>query len=204
MLQLCNENSYGWDRIPSFIGRDARHLRVSSSSRPFLIRALRCASAGPIRLPVIDMRDSSLAAAPKPRLRDGVVVVLVDGHLHAVSTAHIREVMRMVEVTPVPGAPAWFAGMINMRGEVLPVVDVRTYGGVSASPYGLSTPMMIVDVDDVSMAVIVDEIVELVAEGLECVELATGRVVRVGPSLLPLVDVEAIARDLQQRRIASG
>ncbi len=110
----------------------------------------------------------------------------------------------MVEVTPVPGAPAWFAGMINMRGEVLPVVDVRTYGGVSASPYGLSTPMMIVDVDDVSMAVIVDEIVELVAEGLECVELATGRVVRVGPSLLPLVDVEAIARDLQQRRIASG
>ncbi len=110
----------------------------------------------------------------------------------------------MVEVTSLPGAPAWLAGIVNVRGEVLPVVDVRTVVGVRASPYGLSTPMMIVDVDDVSMVLIVDEIVELVAESLECVELATGRIVRVGPSLLPLVDVEAIARDVQQRHIVDG
>jgi purine-binding chemotaxis protein CheW len=44
--------------------------------------------------------------------------------LYGVELAHVREVLRMVDVTPLPGVPAPFVGVINLRGDILPIIDL--------------------------------------------------------------------------------
>lgn len=49
---------------------------------------------------------------------------------YAVESKHVREVVRLVDFTPVPGAPEFLLGVMNLRGEVLAIVDLRTFFGV--------------------------------------------------------------------------
>ena len=56
----------------------------------------------------------------------------------------VCEVLRMLEITALPEAPAWLAGVINFRGQVIPVLDLRLRLGLVALPYELNTPIMVV------------------------------------------------------------
>jgi purine-binding chemotaxis protein CheW len=53
--------------------------------------------------------------------------------LYAIETRHVCEVARFVDVTPVAGAPDFFAGLLNLRGEILAVFDVRRFFGLPAA-----------------------------------------------------------------------
>jgi purine-binding chemotaxis protein CheW len=50
---------------------------------------------------------------------------------YAIETSHIREVVRPGDLTPVPGAPDFLAGVHNLRGEILAVFDLRSFFGVA-------------------------------------------------------------------------
>jgi purine-binding chemotaxis protein CheW len=54
-----------------------------------------------------------------------LVVFEVDGRLYALTLARVLEVVRMVAVTPVPEAPPWVAGVVNLRGRLISIVDLR-------------------------------------------------------------------------------
>jgi hypothetical protein len=60
-----------------------------------------------------------------------VVNFRVAGERYAVGARHVREVMRRTEVTPVPGAPDFLAGVINLRGEILAVFEPRILFGLA-------------------------------------------------------------------------
>ena len=62
------------------------------------------------------------AAASSPR---EVLVFEVGGQKYALPTADVCELVRAVAITPVPGAPAVIEGVVDVRGRVLPVLDVR-------------------------------------------------------------------------------
>jgi purine-binding chemotaxis protein CheW len=54
-----------------------------------------------------------------------VVSFQVDGRSYALPLEQVVEVLRMVAVTPVPDAPPWIAGVVNLRGKLLPMIDLR-------------------------------------------------------------------------------
>jgi purine-binding chemotaxis protein CheW len=54
----------------------------------------------------------------------------VGDELHALYLGLVREVVPMAPITPVPGSPSWLLGVVNLRGEILPVID-------SARPLGI-------------------------------------------------------------------
>ena len=55
-----------------------------------------------------------------------VLVFEVAGRKYGLPTADVRELVRAVEITPLPSAPDVIEGVVNVRGQVLPVLDVRT------------------------------------------------------------------------------
>ena len=55
-----------------------------------------------------------------------VLVFEVAGQKYGLPTADVRELVRAVEITPLPSAPDVIEGVVNVRGRVLPVLDVRT------------------------------------------------------------------------------
>jgi purine-binding chemotaxis protein CheW len=86
---------------------------------------------------VMEERARDLArVAPRAPLAAEVLEVVTFGlanERYAVETRHVREVVRFADFTPVPGAPDFLVGLINLRGEVLAVFDLRRSFGVAAS-----------------------------------------------------------------------
>src|SRR5688572_8838945 len=65
-----------------------------------------------------------------------VLTLNVGKELYAVDVLNVREIIRPVEISPVPRAPAEFLGVINLRGKVVPVIDLRIKFGLEFTGRG--------------------------------------------------------------------
>jgi purine-binding chemotaxis protein CheW len=77
--------------------------------------------------------SASRSAPENPRTRE-VLVFEVEGQRYGLPTADVRELVRAVTITPLPNAPAVIEGVVNVRGRVLPVLDVRARFHLPARP----------------------------------------------------------------------
>lgn len=108
--------------------------------RERLARA-QAATAGAVALPperaraLMDERARALARPATEARPPGEVLELLTFALgrerYAIETRFVREVTRLVDFTPVPGAPEFLLGITNLRGQVLAVVDLRKFLGVA-------------------------------------------------------------------------
>jgi purine-binding chemotaxis protein CheW len=89
---------------------------------------------------VMDERARTLARAPAPRPRADQVIEVVTfalaGERYAIETCHVRRVEWPGPVTPVPGALDFLAGVVNLGGEVLDVIDLRSVFGLGGRVTG--------------------------------------------------------------------
>ena len=81
----------------------------------------------------------------------------VDGQFFGVDVARVQEVFRHHDRTPVPLAPPTVAGLINLRGEVIPAIDVRTRMGLPRRESGDPMNVVVRDGDEV-VSLLVDSI----------------------------------------------
>jgi len=76
----------------------------------------------------------------------------------------VQEIIGLMEVTPVPRMPVWVRGVINLRGKVIPVVDLRRKFGMEAVPDTRRTCIVVVQVAATDGAVVIGCVVDLVSE----------------------------------------
>ena len=72
----------------------------------------------------------------------------LDAETFAVEVFRVREVLDMIDITRVPNAPHFMRGMINVRGNVVPVMDMRLKFGMSAVETTLDTRIIVLEVVD--------------------------------------------------------
>lgn len=85
----------------------------------------------------------------------------VGGEDYALDIMRVREIIHPLPITPVPRAPAFVEGVIRLRGEVIPVVDVRKRFGLPLAAPGPRTKYLVVRVAGRRLALVVDEISEV-------------------------------------------
>lgn len=85
----------------------------------------------------------------------------IGDEIYAVQGDSVREIARWREFVPVPGSPPVLPGIINQRGIILPVVNMHELFGLSASSPDRSSRFVIVQYDDVDMALMVDAVTDL-------------------------------------------
>ena len=85
----------------------------------------------------------------------------VAGEDYALDIRRVREILQPLEVTPVPRAPAFVEGVVRLRGDVLPVVDVRKRFGLPALPAGARTKFLVVAVAGRRLVLVVDHVSEV-------------------------------------------
>jgi purine-binding chemotaxis protein CheW len=73
----------------------------------------------------------------------------------------VREIMGLMAITAVPRTPSFVRGVINLRGKVIPVVDLRTKFGMESIKDTVETCIIVVDVGAVGMGIIVDAVSEV-------------------------------------------
>lgn len=89
-----------------------------------------------------------------------------------VDILQVREIEKIDQgVTRVPKSPAFVEGVINLRGEIVPIVDLRKRFGLMAREVGHEARVIIVEVNDNQVGMIVDAVVEVIRVGVSAIEL---------------------------------
>ena len=89
---------------------------------------------------------------------------------YGISILQVQEIKRMTDITRVPHTPDYIKGVINLRGSVLPVFDLKKRLNLPGQEYSEDTRIIIVKIDDISVGMIVDEVSEVMAISEENIE----------------------------------
>ena len=99
-----------------------------------------------------------------------LVVFDLAAEAYGVDIGAVREIIRMQDITKVPGAPALVEGIINLRGNVIPVVDLRKRFGLSVSERNRDNRILVVDIGGHDIGVVVDAVTEVLRISSDSVE----------------------------------
>jgi purine-binding chemotaxis protein CheW len=87
---------------------------------------------------------------------------LLDGKLFAFDVLKTREVLSLIPITPIPGTPSYMTGVLNLRGSVVPVMDLRKKFGLAEAKYTENTSIVIVEANAGNETVVVGALVDAV------------------------------------------
>ena len=95
------------------------------------------------------MEDVQVAAVKLLKEEDGVNIL------------NVQEIKVLTDITRVPFAPDYIKGVINLRGSVLPVIDLKRRIGLEDAPYTDATRIIIMKIGEFSIGMIVDAVTEV-------------------------------------------
>ena len=84
-----------------------------------------------------------------------------DGLVFGVSTENVIEIIRDYMIRPLPMVPDYIRGIINLRGQVLPVLDIRLLMHKPFKEYSSTTCIIILDIDSVALGIAVDMVLQV-------------------------------------------
>jgi purine-binding chemotaxis protein CheW len=125
--------------------------------------------------------ETSLIAAPAgaPALKSDeragkYLTFLIGKEEFGVGVLKVREIMGIQEITEVPQTPPYLKGVINLRGKVIPVIDLRLKFGLSAIDYTQRTCIIVVQVNSgatlLQIGIVVDAVSEVITLALGDIE----------------------------------
>jgi len=105
-----------------------------------------------------------------------LVVFVMENEEFACSINNVREVLKMIKVTPLPRSLDFVEGVINMRGDVLPVIDLRKRFGLPEAERTDESRIIIVEVEERMVGLIVDSVREVLSMPSEQIQDAPSQV----------------------------
>ena len=90
------------------------------------------------------------------------VTFRLENEKYGINVMQVQEVLRVTEIAPVPGAPSYVLGIINLRGNVVTVIDTRNRFGLSPSEPDDSSRVVIIESDEQVVGIMVDSVAEVV------------------------------------------
>ena len=134
------------------------------------------------------------------------VTFQLDDESFGINVMLIQEFLRVTYIAPVPGAPDYVIGIINLRGNVVTVIDTRMRFGLPPRDFDDATRIVIIETENQTVGIVVDSVAEVVDIYSNEIETApnvgndeTARyiegVVSRGEELLILVDLNKLLTD---------
>jgi purine-binding chemotaxis protein CheW len=90
------------------------------------------------------------------------VTYRLDEETYGINVMQVQEVLRYTEIAPVPGAPDYVLGIINLRGNVVTVIDTRSRFGLPPTDTSDNTRIVIIESDEQVVGILVDSVAEVV------------------------------------------
>ena len=114
-----------------------------------------------------------------------VIVFQIENEEYAVPVDQVGSIERLQSITRVPGTTNFVKGIINLRGVVIPVIDLRLRFGMEEASYTESTRIIIIHLDQVEVGLIVDVANDVIDLQEDMIELA--------PEVVGTVNVDYIS-----------
>lgn len=107
-------------------------------------------------------RDSG-AEMEEDTQKDKYLTFLLDKDAYAIEIRYVTEIIGIQPITEVPEMPDFIVGIINLRGKIIPVMDVRLRFKKKPMAYNDRTCVIVIDVRDTTMGLIVDNVSEVLS-----------------------------------------
>lgn len=108
------------------------------------------------------------------RLEGKYLTFLLDNEVYGVEILKVQEIIQLQKITPVPGASEFIRGVINLRGKVIPVIELRKKFNMSEAPDTEKTAIIVMMIerydDTVTMGIIIDDVREVMDVEAESIE----------------------------------
>lgn len=141
----------------------------------------------------------------KEKKRDFHLVTFNLGEEYGVSIRQVREIIRVNGITMVPNSPPYMEGVINLRGRVLPVLNLRKRLKLSPKDIGKTSRIVVAETGDKVIGLLVDSVSHVIKVSPESVESAPEEVVEIDTDyitgvgklknrLIILLDLEKLLR----------
>ncbi|MFT4607453.1 MAG: purine-binding chemotaxis protein CheW [Urechidicola sp.] len=138
----------------------------------------------------------------------------LDNETYGINVMQVQEVLRETEVAPVPGAPYYVIGIINLRGNVVSVIDARIRFGLPTIERNEMTRIIVIEAQQQIIGILVDSVAEVVDIKMSEIETAPNvgndessryidGVVSRGEKLLILVDLDKLLSEAQWGSISN-
>lgn len=99
-----------------------------------------------------------------------LVVFRLDKEEYGLPITKVQEINRLVPITKLPQTPSFMEGIINLRGRIIPVIDLRKRFSLAAAAYEEETRIIIVEVNSQTVGIIVDAVTEVVRLSANSIE----------------------------------
>lgn len=127
----------------------------------------------------------------------------------------VQEINKLVQITKVPNAPYYVEGVINLRGRIIPIVDLRTRLGLPKKEFDKNTRIVVIDLHGKTIGFIVDAVNEVLRISSDIIEppptISKGinsdyitSVAKLEDRLLILLDLEKLLSEEEQEGIAEA
>jgi purine-binding chemotaxis protein CheW len=124
----------------------------------------------------------------------------------------VQEIIRTMEITRVPRAPDYVEGVINLRGKVIPIIDLRKKFGMASHAHDSQTRIVVVDLSGMIVGFIVDSVSEVLRIDSSTVEPPPSIVAgvdseyisgvgKLADRLLILIDLDKLLSQEEQQRL---
>lgn len=135
--------------------------------------------------------------------RKQVVVFELADEEYAVDITQSKQIIKVPKITPVPNTPAYVRGVINLRGQIVPVVDLRKRFGINSGT-GEKERIITIEYEDMLIGLLVDDIKEVLwyntekeLESAPEIDTAVRQdyikgVIKKGKRLIVLIDLEKL------------
>ncbi|QUL97650.1 MAG: purine-binding chemotaxis protein CheW [Candidatus Fermentithermobacillus carboniphilus] len=141
-----------------------------------------------------------------------IVAFSLGSETYGVDIAQVREIIPIQKIVPVPRAPDFVEGIINLRGRVIPVLDLRHHFGFEKKKQDPDQRIVLTEVDGESIGVIVDSVSSVLRIPEASIEppasVITGDdieyiqgIAKVGSNLIVLLDLTKIISDAEKRTL---
>jgi len=90
-----------------------------------------------------------------------IVLFKLNNELYGLDIATVREIIRMQRITRVPKAPIFVEGVINLRGKVIPIINMKKRFGLNATEENQENCIVVVDIKGETIGIIVDAVTEV-------------------------------------------
>lgn len=158
--------------------------------------------------------EDDAAALDKDAASDEQMVVFrLAGEQYGVHISQIQEITKLVKITRVPRSPEYVKGVFNLRGDLIPVIDLRKRFAMPCGEQTDRSRIMVAEVNGNKAGIIVDEVLEVLQIPSGCLEEMPGivneshntayinRIVKLGDRLIMSLDLNSILAEEQWEQL---
>lgn len=115
----------------------------------------------------VNMEEQILEEEMENTQKDRFLTFSIDGESYGLVIKHVTEIIGIQGVTQIPNQPEYVRGVINLRGKIIPTMDIRLRFSKEEREYDDRTCIIVLEIEDIDVGIIVDRVLEVVNIGEE-------------------------------------